>query len=45
MEWVDRPQNYKGLYGILQFSVENSQTWLDSFSFGDISVEEFRFSI
>ena len=19
MDWVDRPQNYKGLYGILQF--------------------------
>ena len=28
-----------------QFSVENSQSWLDSFLFGNISVEEFRFSI
>ena len=28
-----------------QFSTENSQTWLGSFSFSNISVEMFRFSI
>ena len=28
-----------------QFSTENSQTWLDSFLFSNISVEMFRFSI
>ena len=27
-----------------QFSAENSQTWLGSFSFSNISVEMFRFS-
>ena len=44
----------KNLYGILQtfarlpfkrLSAENSQTWLGSFSFTDISVEMLRFSI
>ena len=55
MDWADKPQNYKDLYGILlatfarfsfeQFSAENSQTWLGSFSFSNISVEMFRFSI
>ena len=28
-----------------QFFTENSQTWLGSFSFSNISVEMFRFSI
>ena len=28
-----------------QFSAENSQTWLSSSSFSNISVEMFRFSI
>ena len=51
MDWVDRPQNFKGLYGILQvlqgsqFSAENSQNRLGSFSFSNISVEMFRFSM
>ena len=54
MDWVDKPQNYKDLYGILQllrgshlsnFPLKTLKTSLDSFSFSNISVEMFRFSI
>ena len=55
MDWVDRPKNYKGLYGILQllqgshldnFSQKTLKlNWSGSFSFTEISVLMFRFSI
>ena len=55
MDWVDKPQNYKDLYGTFQtfrgshlnnFSWKTLlKTWLGSFSFSNISVEMFRFSI
>ena len=32
MDWVDRPQNYKGLYGILHL--------LEGFPFGQFSAED-----
>ena len=41
MNWVDKPQNYKGLYGILEllqgFHLNNFllKTWLGNFSFGN----------
>ena len=44
MDWVDKPQNYKGLYGTFaklpleQFSTKNSKTWLGSFSFNLINI-------
>ena len=51
--WVDRPQNYKGLYGIVQllrgshlnnFPLKTRELgWVASFI--NISVEMFRFSI
>ena len=51
MNWVDRPQNYKGLYGILQLLQDSHldnfslKTWLGSFSFMNISAEMFRLSV
>ena len=51
MDWVDKPQNYEDLYGNLQLlrgsHLDNFplKTWLGSFSFSNISVEMFRFSI
>ena len=51
MDWIDRPQDYKGLYGILQLlqgpHSDNFalKTWLGSFSFSGISVEMFRSSV
>ena len=49
VDWVDRPQNYKGLYGILQLlqgsHLDNFLSWLDSFSLINISVEMLTLSI
>ena len=47
MDWVDRPQNYKGLYGILQL-LQGSN--LDNFplktlKLGWVAFEMFRFSM
>ena len=52
MDWVDKPQNCKDLYGILQLLqgshlnkfLLKTQGWV-AFSFSKISVELFRFSI
>ena len=51
MDWVDKPQNYKGLYGFLQLLQGShlinfplkTQTWLGSFSFSSISAEMIIF--
>ena len=54
MDWVDKPQNYKGLYGLLQLlqgchlnnvPLKTLKLWLDNLSFSRISVKMFRFSI
>ena len=54
MDWVDKPQNYKGLswnfatFGRLpfqQFSAQNSQTWLDSLSLLGLSKGNARVEI
>ena len=55
MDWVDKPQSYKDLYGILQtlrgFHLNNflwktlKLGWVAKFSFSNISVEMFRFTI
>ena len=54
MDWVDKPQNYKHLYGTLQllrgfhlnnFPLKTLKLGWVAFSFSSISVEMFRFSI
>ena len=55
MDWVDKPQNYKDLYGILKLLQDSHLKniplktvklgWVAFHSVGSISVEMFRFSI
>ena len=54
MDWVDKPQNYKDLSGILQlqrgshlnnFPLKTLKLGWVAFPFSKISVEMFRFSI
>ena len=54
MDWVDRPQNYKDLYGILQLlrgshlnnlPLKTLKLGWVSFTFSNITVEMFRFTV
>ena len=49
MDWIDRPQSYKGLYGILQLlqgsHLDNFPAELGWVAFHSLSVPMIKFSI